>query len=152
MLGVPVERILWRERLALVGTLRCRQTDVEWSYRYLERHSSVKSLEVADDLAARIPEPALLFALKLHSGRLADVRDLVVVGSQAEFDVIERHVDRGDPDALAGQIERVLETLEGDGFEGSFKGVFRQEEVPETDMSTLEEFLQRQLERFSGRE
>ena len=137
---------------ALVGALRCRQTDAEWSYRYLESHSVVESLEVADDLTARIPEPALLFALKLHSGRLADARDLVVVGSQAELDRIERHVDRGDPDALVGQIERVLETLEGDGFEDSFKGVFRQEELPETDISTLVAFLQRQLKRFSGRQ
>jgi len=137
---------------ALVGALRCRQTDAEWSYRYLESHSVVESLEVAGDLTARIPEPALLFALKLHSGRLADARDLIVVGSRADLDRIERHVDRGDPDALVGQIERVLETLEGDGFEDSFKGVFRQEELPETDVSALVEFLQRQLERFSSRE
>lgn len=74
---------------ALVGALRCRQTDAEWSYRYLHEHSVVESLEVAEDLTARIPEPALLFALKLHSGRLADARDLVVVGSEAEFDQID---------------------------------------------------------------
>jgi hypothetical protein len=57
---------------ALVGALRCRQTDAEWSYRYLHEHSIVESLEVAEGLTARIPEPALLLALKLHSGRLAD--------------------------------------------------------------------------------
>ena len=131
---------------ALVGALRCRQTDAEWSYRYLEEHSVVESLTVAEDLTARIPEPALLFAIKLHSGRLADARDLVVVGSQAEFDRIEQHLHRGDPEKLGEQIERVLGRLEKDGFEDSFKGVFRQEDLPETDVDNLIEFLRTQLD------
>ena len=108
---------------ALVGALRCRQTDAEWSYRYLEEHSVIRSLNVAEDLTARIPEPALLFAIKLHSGRLADARDLVVLGSQAEFDRIEQHLHRGDPEKLEEQIEQVLGRLEKDGFEDSFKSV-----------------------------
>jgi hypothetical protein len=100
---------------ALVGALRCRQTDAEWSYRYLEEHSVIESLNVAEGLTARIPEPALLFALKLHSGRLADARDLVVVGSQAEFDRIEQHLYRGDPEELdptkSGVVEREDKTV-----------------------------------------
>ena len=131
---------------ALVGALRCRQTDAEWSYRYLEEHSVIRSLNVAEDLTARIPEPALLFAIKLHSGRLADARDLVVLGSQAEFDRIEQHLHRGDPEKLEEQIEQVLGRLEKDGFEDSFKGVFQQENLPETDMDNLIEFLRTQLE------
>lgn len=35
---------------AFVGALRCRQTDAEWSYRYLHEHSIVKSLRVAEGL------------------------------------------------------------------------------------------------------
>jgi hypothetical protein len=62
---------------ALVDAMRCRQTDAEWSYRYLHEYSTTESLDVADDLDGRIPEPALLFAMKLHSGRNADTRDLV---------------------------------------------------------------------------
>jgi hypothetical protein len=131
---------------ALVGALRCRQTDAEWSYRYLEEHSVIRSLNVAEDLTARIPEPALLFAIKLHSGRLADARDLVVLGSQAEFDRIEQHLHRGDPEKLEEQIEQVLGRLEKDGFEDSFKGVFQQKNLPETNMDNLIEFLRTQLE------
>ena len=130
---------------ALVGALRCRQTDAEWSYRYLEEHSVIRSLNVAEDLTARIPEPALLFAIKLHSGRLADARDLVVLGSQAGFDRIEQHLHRGDPEKLEEQIEQVLGRLEKDGFEDSFKGMFQQENLPETNMDNLGEFLRTQL-------
>lgn len=130
---------------ALVEGLRCRQTDAEWSYRYLEEYSIVESLKVADDLTARIPKPELLFALKLHSGRLADARDLVVVGSEAELDQIEQHLHRGDTEALAIRIESVLEELERDGFEDSFKGVFQQEKLPEGELEALSDLLREQL-------
>jgi len=130
---------------ALVGALRCRQTDAEWSYRYLHEHSIIESLEVAEDLTARIPEPALLFALKLHSGRLADARDLVIVGSEADLDRIEQHIHRGDSDQLAEQIERVLAELESDEFADSFKGVFQQKELPEDEIDELSQFLRTQL-------
>jgi hypothetical protein len=131
---------------ALVDALRCRQTDAEWSYRYLHEHSIIESLEVAEDLTARIPEPALLFALKLHSGRLADARDLVIVGSEADLDRIEQHIHRGDSDQLAEQIERVLAELKSDEFADSFKGVFQQKEFPEDNINELIQFLQTQLD------
>ncbi|QSG04545.1 hypothetical protein [Halapricum desulfuricans] len=133
---------------ALVGALRCRQTDAEWSYRYLHEHSSVESLEVAESLTARIPNPALLFALKLHSGRLADARDLVIVGFEADLDSIEQHIHRGNPNQLAEQIERVLAELESDEFADSFKGVFQQTELPEDNIDALIEFLRTQLDRL----
>lgn len=132
---------------ALVGALRCRQTDAEWSYRYLSEHSTVESLEVVEDLTARIPEPALLFALKLHSGRLADARDLVIISMEANFDRIEQHLHRGQPEQLAAQIERVLTELEAKGFEDSFKGVFQQTELPEGQIDSLTELLQHQLQK-----
>lgn len=131
---------------ALVGALRCRQTDAEWSYRYLHEHSIVESLEVAEDLTARVPEPALLFALKLHSGRLADARDLVIVGSETELDRIERHLHRGSPNRLVEQIERVLAELEREEFADSFKGVFQQKELPENEIDELIQFLRMQLD------
>lgn len=131
---------------ALVGALRCRQTGAEWSYRYLHEHSIVEPLEIAESLTARIPDPALLFALKLHSGRLADARDLVIVGSEADLDSIERHVHRGNPNQLAEQIEGVLTGLESDEFADSFKSVFQQKELPEDDIDELIQFLRTQLD------
>jgi len=129
---------------ALVNAIRCRQTDAEWSYRYLNEHSTNESLDVDEDLNGRIPEPALLFAMKLHSGRKADTRDLVVISLHADFDRIERHVHRGDPEKLDRQIEMVLGQLEQDGFEDSFKGVFQQEELPAETVDNLVSFLSEQ--------
>lgn len=126
---------------ALVDAIGCRQTDAEWSYRYLNEHSLVESLAVTENLEGRIPEPALLFAMKLHSGRMADTRDLVVISTRSTFDRIERHVHRGDPEKLDEQIEMVLDRLQEDGFEDSFKGVFQQQELPVDAVSDLVSFL-----------
>jgi len=133
---------------ALVDAMGCRQTDAEWSYRYLHEHSTIESLDVAEDLDGRIPEPALLFAMKLHSGRKADTRDLVVISTRAEFDRIERHVYRGDPAKLDGQIEMVLDRLQQEGFEDSFKGVFRQQELPVDAVGDLVLFLSEQRDQL----
>lgn len=127
---------------ALVNALRCRQTDAEWSYEYLEAHSVVKELNVAPDLSAMIPEPALLFAIKLHSGRVADARDLVMIGSEVDFDRVDHHLDRGDRESLQSQIEGVVERLDSKNFEDSFKGVFEQGILPEADIESLIEFLE----------
>ena len=121
-----------------------RQTDAEWSYRYLNEHSTIESLDVADDLDGRIPEAALLFAMKLHSGRKADTRDLVVISLRADFDRIEQHVHRGDPEKLDRQIGTILNRLEQDGFEDSFKYVFRQEALPTDTVDELVSFLTQQ--------
>ena len=134
---------------ALVNALRCRQTDAEWSYRYLREHSIVDSLNVSEGLDGRIPEPALLFVLKLHSGRMADTRDLVVISIQADFDRVERHLSRGNPSELDGQIEDARGRFEDDSFEDSFKGVFRQKEIPEDAVTQLVAFLRGQRERLT---
>ena len=133
---------------ALVDAMGCRQTDAEWSYRYLHEHSTIESLDVTEDLNGRIPEPALLFAMKLHSGRKADTRDLVVISLRADFNRIERHVHRGDLELLKRQIEMVLDQLQQEGFEDSFKGVFRQEELPADAINNLVSFLSEQRDQL----
>lgn len=130
---------------ALVGAMRCRQTDAEWSYRYLHAHSALARLEVAPELEGRIPEPELLCALKLHSGRFADTRDLVIVSTRADLDRIPDHLHRGDPAKLETQIQGVVARLIHEGFEDSFKGVFEQRELPDDAIAELRSFLETQL-------
>jgi len=133
---------------ALVDAMGCRQTGAEWSYRYLDEHSTVEPLSIAENLDGQIPEPALLFAMKLHSGRMADTRDLVVLSTRAVFDRVQRHVHRGDPAKLSERIEVVLDRLQQDGFEDSFKGVFQQQALPSDTISDLVSFLTEQRNRL----
>lgn len=125
----------------MLDSLGCRQTDAEWSFRYLSRHSRVTSLETRRRLDVRIPERELLFALKLHSGRRADARDLVVLGRDCDFDRVEKHFRRGDPEKRRERVETVLDRVASDGFVNGFKGVFQQGTTPEADVERVVEFL-----------
>jgi len=126
---------------AMVDALGCRQTEAEWSYRYLANHAVREKLRTGRPVTALIPERELLFAVKLHSGRKADARDLVVLATGADFDRIETHLHRGDLAKLAGRIDTVLERLTAEGFEDAFKGVFEQQTVPEQNVDAVVDFL-----------
>jgi len=135
---------------AMVDALGCRQTAAEWSYRYLVEHSVIEELRTGQPVTARIPERELLFAVKLHSGRKADTRDLVVLAADVDFDRIETHLHRGDPEKLAERIDTVLSRLTAEDFEDAFKGVFEQQTVPEQDIDTVVDFLRTQRQKIES--
>jgi len=135
---------------AMIDALGCRQTDAEWSYRYLAQHSVTEELRTGRPVTARIPERELLFAVKLHSGRKADARDLVVLAVGADFDRIATHLHRGDLEKLAERIDTVVKRLTSEGFEDAFKGVFEQQTVPEQDVDTVVDFLRDQRQELDS--
>ena len=117
--GLPVTANL------LVGSLVCRATDASWSYEYIKRHSIVA--EVAGiELSARcrVPEKELLIALKIHSGRRADLRDVVVLMEKTDIEKVIKHLKREDLEKLRIQINRMLEMLRDPRLADSLKGVF----------------------------
>lgn len=128
----------------MLDSLGCRQTGAEWSFRYLHQHSQEVPLETIRPVTARIPERELLFALKLHSGRRADARDLIALASGVSFHRVEKHLHRGPPEKLQAQIEMALRRLESDGFEDAFKGVFQQGSTPDDDIERVVSFLRAQ--------
>ncbi|RLI19243.1 hypothetical protein DRO54_08880 [Candidatus Bathyarchaeota archaeon] len=117
--GLPVTADL------LVGSLVCRATEASWSYEYIKRHST--ATEVAGiELSARcmVPERELLIALKIHSGRRADLRDVVVLMEGADIDKIARHLKRGNLEKLKNQIDNMFEMLKDPRLVDSLKGAF----------------------------
>jgi hypothetical protein len=135
----------------MVNALGCRQTEAEWSYRYLTQHSVTEELRTGRPVTARIPERELLFAVKLHSGRKTDARDLVVLAAGADFNRIATHLHRGELEKLAGRIDAVLERVTTEGFEDAFKGVFEQQTVPEENVETVVDFLRDQRQNLDSR-
>ena len=79
--------------------------------------------------------------MKLHSGRKADSRDLVVLAAGADFDRIATHLHRGNSEKLAGRIDTVLDRLTSEDFADTFKGVFERQRVPDQDIDAVVEFL-----------
>lgn len=127
----------------LVDELQCRQTDASWSYQYFEDHSIEKEIEGSEEsVRVRVPSEELLIAVKLHSGRLTDARDVVALIGDVDLGEVEKHIDRGDQEKLGTVLENIKQTVSDSDFEDSFKGVFSQNTLPEQQIQRLQEFIQ----------
>lgn len=129
----------------LVGSLVYRTTDAAWSFDYIRRHSiEANVLGIETSVSCRVPEKELLIAFKVHSGRKADVRDMVMLRENADFKKVLDHLKRGRIDALRDQINNIIEALKDEKLVDSLKGVFtltadvkRQIENTRKDMENL---------------
>ena len=132
----------------MVNALRCRQTDAEWSYRYLDQHTQPVTVGRTMSVDTPIPERELFLAIKLHSGRFTDARDVVAAATDADFEHVETHLHRGDPAALAEQLAGISEQLAEESFVDAFKGEFQQQTVPEETIERVRDFLAAQQEQL----
>ena len=133
-----------------VGSLVCRTTDATWSFDYIQRHSieaNVPGMETS--VSCRIPEKELLISFKVHSGRRPDIRDIVMLMENADFEKVLEHLKRGRIEALRDQINRITEALKDENLVNSLKGVFalsvdvkKQIENTRKDMESLLKKLQ----------
>jgi hypothetical protein len=109
----------------LVGSLVCRATQASWSFEYVKKHSveaSIPGTEVS--VNCRIPEKELLIAFKIHSGRKADVRDVIMLRENADLEKVLNHLRKGNIEALKDQIKKMVTALEDKNLVDSLKGVF----------------------------
>lgn len=109
----------------LVNSLVCRATGASWSYDYIITHSieaNIPGLEAS--VRCRIPEKELLIAFKIHSGRRADVRDVVMLSENTDIEKILNHIKRGNIDALMNQVRKIKDAFEDVKLIDSLKGVF----------------------------
>jgi len=119
IIGLPVTIDL------LVNSLVCRSTEASWSFEYIKKHSVEANIPgTGASVSCRIPEKELLIAFKIHSGRRADVRDLVMLRENADLEKVIRHMRRGNIEALKNQINNVVSALEDKKLVDSLKGVF----------------------------
>lgn len=126
----------------LVGGLVCRQTGARWSYDHLVEHAAPREIRGSEEsVRVTVADPEVLVAVKLHSGRLTDARDAVALADAVDRSRLRDHVDRGDRDALADQLEDVAATINDPDFVDAFKGVFATTEEPERRIATLHDFL-----------
>jgi len=131
----------------MVGAVQSRETDAAWQYEELARHAESVTIEGSErSVIVSIPETELLMAMKLHSGRLTDARDVVALADDVDFDRVADYLDRGDTEQLRTVLERVQDTIGSDDFRDAYKGVFTAQELPEERIAALQEFLTRQLD------
>jgi len=134
----------------LVNGLGCRQTEAQWSFDYLHKHSAQQEISGGTaTTTARVVDGAVLVAAKLHSGRETDLRDVLAIAEEIDLDAVTPHLHRGDGDSLRAQLERGVEILESDELRHGFRSDFGASAVSESTVADLKEYLSVQIDRLS---
>ena len=104
----------------LINGLVSRTTDATWSFENIDKNSQKRKL---DDLEFLTPIRELLLSMKIHSGRLSDVRDIIVL-MPYDKDKLKEFLLRGNLNNLKASIKKQASFIEKPQFDDSFKGIF----------------------------
>ena len=106
----------------MIGGLRCRQTEAVW--REDEVRQTARELRVVGvngSVLSNVASKELLIALKLHSGRDPDVRDVVMLADRAEWNEVRRLSNKGAKDKAVSQVESDIRIMSDKEFEQRLK-------------------------------
>lgn len=120
----------------LIGSIACRQTDASVSFVQLYNNSVTKKITgIEKTVNARIPVKEILIALKLHSARMTDARDIVALCKDIDFDMVAGFMRIGNGKDVINNLDRLLSYFKNDNFKDAFKGVFSIEKLPADNIS-----------------
>ncbi len=105
----------------MINGLVCRLTNASWSYDLLYKNSIKSTMQGAKFLT---PSKELLIAMKIHSGRFSDVRDIAMLYENTNQNLIMKYTKRGDIDKLKAALRKEINFIQGPNFKDSLKGVF----------------------------
>lgn len=131
----------------LVNGLGCRQTDAEWSFQHLYEHSSKRHVKAGTQkTVARVADPEVLIAAKLHSGRETDLRDATALVEKVDLEKVTEHLKRGNQKKLKDQLEKGIKVLDTENLKHGYKSDFGESSVPEESVQKLKDYLSEQIE------
>jgi len=135
----------------LVGGLVCRQTEASWSYDYIITNSVMAIVTgLRESVRARVAKRELLMAFKLHSARKADIRDVIMLGEEADWDVLQAHLKRGSAQKLENSLARFIESLDDKRLTDSLKGEFSLQEDIAPRLERSRRHVQRALDALTS--
>ncbi len=121
----------------LINGLVSRTTDATWGSDYIKKNSVKRKLNNSEFLT---PEKELLIAMKFHSGRLSDTRDIVAL-MPCDKERLKQHLLNGDIKKLKQSMRKQSSFLNKPQFDDSFKGIFGPFSYSEKDVQTARELI-----------
>jgi hypothetical protein len=108
-----------------LNSITGRETGASWSYEHIRRNSIEAVLAgMRNSANVTVPTKELLIAMKIHSGRDADIRDIVMLCENADWNSVTRHIARGDIKILLNQLTKILSKIESEEFLSSLRATF----------------------------
>ncbi|HRZ85478.1 MAG TPA: nucleotidyltransferase family protein [Candidatus Paceibacterota bacterium] len=126
----------------LINGLVSRTTDATWSFESIYKNSQKRKLYNLEFLT---PIRELLVSMKMHSGRLSDVRDIIAL-MPCNKDKLKEFLLRGNLSNLKASIKNQTTFIEKSQFDDSFKGIFG---IQAYDKKQIE-FAKKLFEALSG--
>ncbi len=128
----------------LINGIGSRTTNASFSMEQVEKHSKKRRIVGTEkEITALVPDKEVLIALKLHSGRLTDFRDVAALCQNVDIELIKEFVKVGDRKILAQNIENLMSLIDNEDFINSFKGMFQEKkyEVNLNEVKKLKKLL-----------
>lgn len=125
----------------LVGSLVSRSTDASWSFDYMKQNSTAATIGgMQASVECKIPKRELLVAMKIHSARRTDIRDIIMLNEKVNWSEVFKHSKRGEPEKLKGQLDKIIQTLNDERLVDSLKGIFTlKQDVKEMITKTMKD-------------
>jgi hypothetical protein len=109
----------------MVDGIRCRQTEAVWKEREIRESSQEnRVVGVNRSVQSRVASRELLIAMKLHSGRNTDLRDVVMLADSANWSLVAREANRGLQEKVVSQLVIASEKMGEPNFEARLKSSF----------------------------
>lgn len=109
----------------LIDALASRSTNASFSYKLLLDNSQKKRIiGIEKEVSAKIPIKELLVIMKIHSGRLADFRDIAALAKDTNLSLIKKFLFIGDLSKINENLKKLNLVVNDKNFIDSFKGVF----------------------------
>lgn len=125
----------------MINGLASRSTDAVWGFDYIKKNSAEREL---DGLIFPTPKRELLIAMKFHSGRLSDVRDIIALMPCNEKE-LQKHILIGNIEKLKDNLKKQKILLEKPQFKDSFKGIFGVFSYNEDDLEKTKQLIKKIL-------
>ncbi len=111
----------------LINGIGSRTTNASFSLEQLEIQARKrKIIGTEKEVTVMVPNREVLIALKIHSGRLTDFRDIVALCKNVNLDIVQEFLTVGDPEVIRRNLRELMALLEQQEFINSFKGVFQE--------------------------
>lgn len=111
----------------LIDGIGSRTTNASFSMEQIEKYSKKRKIMGTEkEIITLVPDKEVLIALKIHSGRLTDFRDIVALCRNIDIGLIKKFLEVGDKNVLKENTKKLLSLIEERNFIDSFKGVFQE--------------------------
>jgi len=119
-----------------VDSLTSRKTGAAWSYQYIRSNSNMIMISgVRGSASVLAPSKELLMAMKIHSGRDADIRDIAMLCEDIDWESVAKHAARGEKPVLLNMLTDMISKMAEEQFTSSLRAAFQLRSKVETLVS-----------------